>query len=159
MIYCQNYHEKSWLMPYLAVVSTVVFGQLEKANIQSQLYIAQKKKRKLYGTNELTQGQQDNNSTAYNKICLEIDHLNQKLIDICKITRNNRLYESLIENYPQAVVGVSICFASLENSRIRNWLIDGLISNIFPTEKWTWIALPIACLAILSLVSIILKSR
>ena len=145
-------------MPYVAVSTPVIFCQLEKALVESQIDIAEQEKTEMYGKIPVIRGHPQASGSIYVKLNEKIDKLKQNLVSICRVTGNNALYDTVFDNYPQAVVGVSFCLASLEYSRIQVWLTSSL-ANIFGAIPWSVAAVFIASITMIGLVTTIMTSR
>ena len=145
-------------MPFVAVSTPIIFGQLEKALVQSQIDIAEQEKSEMYGKIPVIRGHPQANGSIYVKQKEKVDELKQNLVSISQVTANNTLYDTILENYPQAVVAVSFCIASFEYSRIQVWLTSSL-ANFFGTIPWSVAAVTIASMTIFGLVSTIMTSR
>ena len=88
----------------------------------------------------------------------KINQLKDQLRKISEISANNSLYDTAIENFPQAVLAISFCFASLEHGSVRVWLKSSLI-DIFNPKIWATVASTIAFFTIFGLVSTVLTNR
>ena len=132
---------------------------MEKAIVKSQIDIAIYEKNKTYGQFLIIgRNPGQGNQSKYNEINTRNKFLEKKLIAIEKIAANNALYDTLLENLPQAIVCLCFCIASLEHSRIQV-LLTGSLASLFGVKSWSFITVTIASMTIFALISSVLTTR
>ena len=77
-------------MPYIAVVSPIVFGQVERARVKAVLAFLHKDKMEDYSNMKINP-----------ELNSKIEQTKERLVSIMKICSKNSLYDTLLENYPQ----------------------------------------------------------
>ena len=57
--YCENYHDRSYVMPYAGVLSPIVFAQFERAIVKSKIDFAKQEKIDMYETVQILQADEN----------------------------------------------------------------------------------------------------